>query len=238
MRLDVALVERGLARSRTHAARLIADGVVRVDGIAVTKASMPVPPAAELSADVDPWVSRAANKLLGALADSGTRVPSRVLDAGASTGGFTQVCLEQGASRVFAVDVGHGQLAPTLRSDPRVVVHEGLNLRDLTLVHLGGEPVDLVVGDVSFISLRLLLAPLLSVLTPTGRALLLVKPQFEVGRHGLGPGGIVTDPRLRRDAVSGVLDRAAELGWACDWQGESRLPGNGGNVEFFVRLTR
>ncbi|HMR49101.1 MAG TPA: TlyA family RNA methyltransferase [Arachnia sp.] len=236
MRLDRALVERGLVRSRTRAARLIAQERVRVDGMTVTRAAHEVGSDAALEADVDEWVSRAAHKLLAALADSGTVVAGRVLDAGASTGGFTQVCLARGAAVVYAVDVGHGQLAATLRDDPRVVVREGLNLRHLTVADLGGLPVDLIVGDVSFISLRLLLAPLAAVLAPGGTALLLVKPQFEVGRERLGAGGVVREESLREEAVTGVIAEAADLGLACDWRGRSVLPGAGGNVEFFVRL--
>ena len=238
MRLDLALVERGIARSRNHAAQLIADGRVTVNTRPAAKPSQPVAPTDEISAEVERWVSRAAHKLLGALDDTGLQIPGRVLDAGASTGGFTQVLLERGARCVHAVDVGHDQLVPELREDPRVVVHEGLNLRDLTLDHLGGEPVDLVVGDVSFISLRLLLPRLLCVLNPHGEALLLVKPQFEVGRERLGSGGVLRDAALRREAVDAVCADAVELGWLERWRGESRLPGSAGNVEFFVRLTR
>lgn len=236
MRLDVALVDRGLARSRTQAAALIRAGHVTVDGCTIAKPSWPVADEQTIAAEAEKWVSRAAHKLIGALDDSGVQVPRRVLDAGASTGGFTQVCLERGAEAVYAVDVGHGQLADLIRDDPRVRVHEGLNLRDLTLEHLDGEPVDLIVGDVSFISLTILLPRLLGALNSDGEALLLVKPQFEVGRERLGRGGIVHDPRLRRKAVDGVVAAAAELGWRERWRGESRLPGTSGNVEFFVRL--
>lgn len=237
MRLDRALVERGLVRSRNQAAQLIGDGLVTVDGVVSRKPSTPVVDASVLEVSEQLWVSRAAHKLLGALDASGTPVPPRVLDAGASTGGFTEVCLTRGARTVHAVDVGHGQLAPELRKDPRVVVHEGLHLRDLDLCHVGDEPVDLVVGDVSFISLTMVLAPVLAVLSPHGRALLLVKPQFEVGRDRLGSGGIVRCAADREEAVDRVLEHAASLGWACDWRGESVLPGAGGNVEYFVRLT-
>lgn len=238
MRLDLALVRRGIARSRGHAAALIGEGKVLIDGVPATKASQPVTDDQELSADVDPWVSRAAHKLLGALDATGIDVHGRVLDAGASTGGFTQVCLERGADLVYAVDVGHDQLAPEVRGDPRVRVAEGLNLRDLTLDDVDGRPVDLIVGDVSFISLTLLLEPLLGVLADDGEALLLVKPQFEVGKGRLGAGGVVRDPRLRRRAVDAVVAKAADLGWVERWRGESPLPGSAGNVEFFVRLTR
>ena len=238
MRLDLALVDRGLARSRTHASLLIADGRATVNGRVVRKPSTPVDPADVLTADAEPWVSRAAHKLIGALDGAGISVRGRVLDAGASTGGFTQVCLERGAELVYAVDVGHGQLSPTLRSDPRVRVHEGLNLRSLTLDHLDGVPVGLVVGDVSFISLRLLLPQLLSVLAPDGEALLLVKPQFEVGRELLGSGGLVRDDDARRRCVDEVVLAASELGWSERWRARSALPGASGNVEYFVHLTR
>ena len=184
----------------------------------------------------DHYVSRAAHKLVGALTGSGVAIPARVLDAGASTGGFTQVLLEAGAEVVYAVDVGHGQLVAELRSDPRVIVRERLNLRELTLEHTDGEPVDLVVGDVSFISLRLLLAPLFGVLAPTGCALLLVKPQFEVGRGGLDDHGVVRDPVRRARAVADIVDAAAGLGWQVAWQGESELSGESGNVEYFLHL--
>lgn len=237
MRLDVALVDRGLARSRNQAAALIRQGLVTVDGELATKASHPVTEGAAVQTSGDEWVSRAAHKLLGALEASGTTVGQRVLDAGASTGGFTQVCLNRGAHVVYAVDVGHNQLVPELREDPRVVVREGLNLRDLTLDSLDGEPVDTVVADVSFISLKLVLRPILTVLRPGGTALLLVKPQFEVGRELLGDGGVVRDRALQQAAVAAVVQTAGELGWRCDWQGTSVLPGTAGNIEFFVRLT-
>ena len=238
MRLDVALADRGLARSRTHAQRLIAQGRVRLDGAAATRAATPVGPGAELAVDEDRYVSRAAHKLLGVLEPSGVQIPPRVLDAGASTGGFTQVVLERGAGRVYAVDVGHGQLAPALRSDPRVVVIERTNLRDLTPAHVESEPVGLVVADVSFISLRLILAPMLSVLAADGEALLLVKPQFEVGRAGLDGHGVVRDPKLRQGALDQVVADAEALGWRSAWTGESPLPGAAGNIEYFLRLAR
>jgi 23S rRNA (cytidine1920-2'-O)/16S rRNA (cytidine1409-2'-O)-methyltransferase len=238
VRLDQALVSRGLARSRQHATELIRAGDITVDGTVAAKPSLSVRDDSEIDAPVDTYVGRAAHKLLGALADSDTVVHGRALDAGASTGGFSQVLLEAGAERVYAVDVGHDQLAPSLRGDPRVVVHEGTNLRDLTLGHVEGEPVDLVVADVSFISLRLLLQRMLAVLRPDGTALLMVKPQFEVGRERLGPGGVVREERDRIDAVDGVAEAAKALGWTEDWRGTSRLPGPAGNVELFLRLRR
>lgn len=238
VRLDVALVRRGLARSRGQASELIAAGRVLVDGRAVTKPSAKVAPDAELTADADPWVSRGAYKLLGALEASGTPVAGRALDAGASTGGFTQVLLERGCDRVYAMDVGQGQLVPVLRDDPRVVVREGFNLRDLTLDDVDGEPVDLVVADVSFISLTMLVGPLLACLSPHGTALLMVKPQFELGRSALDSHGVVADPVRAADAVAAVVDAAASVGWRSVWAGESVLPGASGNREFFVKLLR
>ena len=236
MRLDAALVDRGLARSRAAAQAAIAAGAVTVNAVTATKASQAVQPSDVLLAQADPWVSRAAHKLLGALADSGVEVSGRVLDAGASTGGFTQVCLERGAARVYAVDVGHGQLAAQVRADPRVVVWERTNLRDLTLAEVEGEPVDLIVADVSFISLRLLLPALLGVLAPQGSALLLVKPQFEVGRAGLDAHGVVRDPALRERAAREVGDAARALGRPVAWSGPSRLTGENGNQEYFIAL--
>lgn len=235
-RLDAALVERGLARSRAAARAAIAAGAVTVNQHPATKPSQPVGPSDLLAAEVDPWVSRAAHKLLGALTDSGTQVRGRVLDAGASTGGFTQVCLAEGAQRVYAVDVGHGQLAARLRDDPRVRVWERTNLRELTLAHVEDQPVDLIVADVSFISLRLLLPVLLGVLAPDGEALLLVKPQFEVGRGGLDGHGVVRGAALREEAVRQVGAAADDLGRPPVWTGPSRLAGENGNQEYFIKL--
>ncbi len=240
VRLDVALVAAGLARSRGQAAELIRAGRVFVDGVPCRKPAQRLDPGAvpALDGEADPWVSRAAHKLLGALDASGVSVPARVLDAGASTGGFTQVLLARGAERVYAVDVGHDQLAPVVRADPRVSVREGLNLRALTMADLDGAPVDLVVADVSFISLTLLVEPLLGVLTPSGEALLMVKPQFEVGRAALDSHGVVSDTRVAAHAVDAVVDAAARVGWSCVWRGESPLQGASGNREWFVRLQR
>jgi 23S rRNA (cytidine1920-2'-O)/16S rRNA (cytidine1409-2'-O)-methyltransferase len=237
VRLDRALVERGLARSRTQAQALIRQGRVRLAGSTAVKASDLVGPADPLDAQTEPYVSRAAYKLLGALDDLGLRPAGRALDAGASTGGFTQVLLHRGCAQVYAVDVGTDQLDPGLRGDPRVHVREQTNLRDLTLKHLDGEPVDLVVADVSFISLTLLLAPLAAITRPDGDWLLMVKPQFEVGREALGRGGVVRDPALHLAAVTGVCAGAERLGRHLAGATASRLPGPAGNREFFVHLT-
>ena len=239
-RLDVEMVERGMARSRSLARKIVEDGLVSVNGRTATKASQVVPDGAEITMDEHvQWASRAAFKLLGALdsLDWGT-VPQRVLDAGASTGGFTEVLLSRGAVQVYAVDVGHGQLVDTLREDPRVVVREGLNLRDLRMADVDLRPVDLVVCDVSFISLTLLLEPLFSVVAPGGKALLMVKPQFEVGKERVGAGGVVRDPALRADAVLRVATTAAELGLSTRGVTASPLPGPSGNVEYFLWLRR
>ncbi|WP_394277453.1 TlyA family RNA methyltransferase [Luteococcus sp.] len=239
-RLDLELVDRGLARSRSLARKLVEQGIVQVDGRAATKASQSVPKDCEITLDEHTaWVSRAAHKLLGALDELGwDRVPERTLDAGASTGGFTEVLLSRGAVEVHAVDVGHGQMAQSLLDDPRVVAHEGLNLRHLALADVGGRPVDLAVCDVSFISLTLLLEPIFSVIAPGGKALLMVKPQFEVGRRRLSSAGVVRDEQTRLEAVEAVCAAARELGWTDRWRSPSTLPGPAGNIEYFVLFER
>jgi len=214
---------------------LIVGGQVRVDGLVATKASTLVSPTSVIVATADPYVSRAAHKLVAALEESGTPVPARVLDAGASTGGFTQVCLERGAQRVYAIDVGHNQLHPRLRADSRVVVWEGFNLRDLSLDQVEQVPVDLIVADVSFISLTQLVAPLAAVLAPGGTALLLVKPQFETGRKRLGGSGLVSREADRQAGIKSVVAAVEVLGWTVDWQAPSRTPGGSGAIEHFLR---
>ena len=233
MRLDLALVARGMARSRSQARQLIDAGAVEVAGLAVVRASTQIGDDTAVTVRADPYVSRAAHKLINALDGSGLAVSGRVLDAGASTGGFTQVLLERGADLVYAVDVGHGQLADVVRQDRRVVVSEGLNVRELTLGDVGGCPVDLVVADLSFISLRLVLDRLFGVLSPTGSALVLVKPQFEVGRGNLDSHGVVVSEALRLEVVQAVVDHAASLGWFLAWSGPSGVPGEKGNREVF-----
>ena len=159
----------------------------------------------------------------------------RCLDAGASTGGFTEVLLDRGAREVVAVDVGYGQLAWALRTDPRVTVMERTNVRELAAAAIGG-PVDLVVADLSFISLATVLPALAACADPAADIVPMVKPQFEVGRDRVGPGGVVSDPALRVDAVLSVARRAAELGWSAVAAVASPLPGPAGNVEYFLRL--
>jgi 23S rRNA (cytidine1920-2'-O)/16S rRNA (cytidine1409-2'-O)-methyltransferase len=237
-RLDLELVRRGLARSRSHAQGMINAGQVLVNGRIVRRAGEQVTPSAAIDAPDDRYVSRGAHKLIGALDDLVLGVAGRAIDAGASTGGFTEVLLARGCREVFAVDVGSNQLAPALRADPRVRVLERTNVRDLRFDDVGGFPVDLVVADVSFISLKLLMAPLISVTRDDGWLLLLVKPQFEVGRELLGKGGVVRDPADHVRAISGVVNAADQYGWQGVAAVPSRLPGASGNREFFVLLRR
>ncbi|MDG9706163.1 TlyA family RNA methyltransferase [Streptomyces sp. DH37] len=243
-RLDAELVRRRLARSREHAGQLIAAGRVTVGGATATKPATQVETGAAIvvaedAADPD-YVSRGGHKLAGALAAFTPRgltvAGRRALDAGASTGGFTDVLLRAGAARVVAVDVGYGQLAWSLRSDERVVVRDRTNVRDLTVEQIGGEPVDLVVGDLSFIPLGLVLPALARCAAPGADLVLMVKPQFEVGRERLGSGGVVRSPALRAEAVRTVAGQAAGLGLGVLGVTASPLPGPSGNVEYFLWL--
>lgn len=236
-RLDLALVARGLAATRAKARDAIRRGCVTVDGRVATAPSAAVTEDADIAVD-DPagrYVSRAALKLIAGLDRFGYSPEGRiVLDIGASTGGFTEVLLERGAARVCAVDVGHGQLHPRLRDNPRVVSIEGLNARDLRPADVGG-PVGAVVTDVSFISLRLALPPALALATPGAWGVFLVKPQFEVGREHVGKGGIVRDPALAQRAADDIARWLAdEMGWAVDGLVESPLAGGDGNREFLL----
>lgn len=245
LRLDAELVRRGLARSREHASELISAKRVKVAGAVATKAATGVTTDVALVVLEDPdrpdYVSRGGYKLAGSLAafePLGLSVAGRrCLDAGASTGGFTDVLLRHGAAEVVAVDVGYGQLAWSLQQDPRVHVHDRTNVRELTSDQIGG-PVDVVVGDLSFISLLLVLDALLGVTKPDGDLALMVKPQFEVGKDRVGKGGVVRDPALRAEAVSAVSAAAAERGWGTRAVTTSPLPGPSGNVEFFLWLRR
>jgi len=243
LRLDAELVRRGLARSRDHAAELVAAGRVSVSGARATKPATGVTTDVAIVVADDPdrpdYVSRGGHKLAGALSvfqPLGLVVAGRrCLDAGASTGGFTDVLLRAGAREVVAVDVGYGQLAWALQSDDRVLVHDRTNVRELTPELIGG-PVDLVVGDLSFISLALVLEPLFGVTREDGDLALMVKPQFEVGKDRVGKGGVVRDLALRAEAVAQVAERAALLGWGARGVTRSPLPGPSGNVEFFLWL--
>ncbi|MBE7701382.1 TlyA family RNA methyltransferase [Oerskovia sp. Sa1BUA8] len=246
-RVDAELVRRGLARSRRQAAELVVAGRVTVDGRTASKPSLPVGDEQVLVVEQDPtdpgYASRAAFKLAGALDAVAATAPGAApvvtgascLDLGASTGGFTDVLLRRGARRVVAVDVGHDQLVPGLREDPRVVVREGFNVRDLRPDDLDEAP-DVVVADLSFISLRLVLPPVAAVVGPGAHLLLMVKPQFEVGRERLGAGGVVRDPALHARAVLDVALEADALGLRPLGVVPSPLPGPSGNREFFVWL--
>ncbi|GAA3160662.1 hemolysin [Planomonospora alba] len=242
-RLDSELVRRKLARSREQAAQLIEAGRVTVGGRTASKPATQVDTASAIvvaeAAEGPDYVSRGAHKLVGALEAFGPRgltvAGRRCLDAGASTGGFTDVLLRNGAAHVLAVDVGYGQLAWSLRTDERVTVMERVNVRDLTPDMVGEAPT-LVVGDLSFISLRLVLPALAACAAPEADFAMLVKPQFEVGRERVGSGGVVRDPALRAQAVRDVAEAARALGLAVRGVTASPLPGPSGNVEYVIWL--
>lgn len=242
-RVDAELVRRGLARSREHAVELIGAGRVLIGGTVAAKPATAVDTGTPLVVREEPdeprWASRGAHKLLGALAafaPQGLTVAGRrCLDAGASTGGFTDVLLCRGAREVLAVDVGYGQLAWRLRTDERVQVLDRTNVRTLTQHALGG-PVELVVADLSFISLGLALPALAACCGAEADLLPMVKPQFEVGRGRVGSGGVVRDPQLRVEAVCQVAATAADLGLHPRGVVASCLPGPAGNVEYFLWL--
>jgi 23S rRNA (cytidine1920-2'-O)/16S rRNA (cytidine1409-2'-O)-methyltransferase len=244
IRLDAELVRRGLARSREQAAALVAAGRVQVRGAPARKAAAMVDPADAVRVVGDTeeeYVSRGGHKLAGALAAFGPRgltvAGRRCLDAGASTGGFTDVLLRAGAREVVAVDVGYGQLAWSLRTDARVTVLERTNVRTLSPELVGGE-VELTVADLSFISLRLVLPALAACTETNGDLAVMVKPQFEVGRERVGSGGVVRDRSLRAEAVLAVAGGAHALGLGTAGVVASPLPGPSGNVEFFLWLRR
>jgi 23S rRNA (cytidine1920-2'-O)/16S rRNA (cytidine1409-2'-O)-methyltransferase len=239
-RLDAELVRRGLARSREQAAELIAAGRVAVGGQPAVKAASQVgvdaPITIEQLRDEPDYVSRGGRKLAGALAAFPHLVVTgrRCLDAGASTGGFTDVLLRSGAAHVVAADVGYGQLAWSLQTDPRVTVLDRVNVRTVTPEQVAPAP-ELVVADLSFISLTLVLPALVSCAAPDADFLLMVKPQFEVGRDMVGS-GVVRDPGLRADAVAAVAAAAGRLGLGVLGVTASPLPGPSGNVEYFLWL--
>lgn len=242
VRLDTELVRRKLARSREHASELIGAGLVFVGGQVAAKPATQVQTDQPITVRDDggpQWVSRGAHKLLGALAafePNGLEVADRrCLDAGASTGGFTEVLLSRGASEVLAVDVGYGQLAWSLRSDPRVHVFDRTNVREIDVDTLDG-PVDVVVSDLSFISLTVVLPALAGVCAQGGDMVLMVKPQFEVGRSKVGKNGVVRDAALHIGSVQRVCEAAFGLGWGTRALAPSPLPGPAGNVEYFCWL--
>ena len=237
-RLDAELVRRGLARSREQAAAMVATGRVKVGGQTAVKAATGVDPATALLVEPEQgetWVSRGGHKLAGALEHFHYRPTGRALDAGASTGGFTDVLLRRGAAGVVAVDVGYGQLAWSLRTDPRVTVLDRTNVRSLQLADIG-DPVDLVVADLSFIPLGVVLPALVRCARPDADLMVMVKPQFEVGRERLPNGGVVREPGQRADAVRRVAGQAGSLGLGVQGVTASPLPGPSGNVEFFLWL--
>ena len=242
-RLDAELVRRGLARSRQHAGELLAGGLVSVGGSVASKPATQVDPAQAIvvreQGDDAGWASRGAHKLLGALdafEPAGLRVAGRrCLDAGASTGGFTDVLLRRGAAHVVAVDVGYGQLVWNLRTDARVSVLDRVNVRALRPEQVAPAP-GLVVADLSFISLRLVLAALAGCAASDADLVVMVKPQFEVGRQRLGSRGVVRDPALRRGAVLDVATAAGAIGLGVAAVVASPLPGPSGNVEYFLWL--
>lgn len=237
VRLDLLLVDRGLAPSRERARALLLAGQVRIAGHPVTKAGTLVDPGAEieLATPDHPYVGRGGLKLAHALDSFGIAVTGRdALDIGASTGGFTDVLLKRGARGVVALDVGHGQLDWTLRTDPRVVVIEHFNARRLTPAHLPG-PVDVVVVDVSFISLRHILPVIPPVVRPGADVVVLVKPQFESGRRD-APKGVVRDAGVRERVVRDIVGAAAEVGLAHVATTASPITGQEGNVEFLLHL--
>ncbi len=239
-RLDVRLVELGLAPSRARAQALILAGRVTVAGRVVTKAGTPVDPGlpVEVAVPDHPYVSRGALKLEAALDTFGLD-PSGwdCLDVGASTGGFTDLLLQRGAARVVALDVGRGQLDWKLRNDPRVVVMEGVNARHLAAADLPF-PVHLAVVDVSFISLRLVVPPILPAILPGGHLVCLVKPQFEAGRDQVGKGGIVRDEAVRRRVVDATVSGLAALGLELVGVVPSPIRGQKGNLEELAVLRK
>lgn len=243
-RLDAELVRRKIARSREQAQTWIKEGRVQVGGFTATKPATVVEPDASIKVnteDVDDWASRGAHKLLGALevfGEDGLDVHKRkALDAGASTGGFTDVLLRKGASEVVAVDVGYGQLVWRLQNDERVRVLDRTNIRNLTPAMMGG-PADLMVGDLSFISLKLVLPALVACMVDGADMLPMVKPQFEVGKDRLGSGGVVRSPELRAEVTLDIARYAQSLGLSVRGATASPLPGPSGNVEYFLWLVK
>lgn len=240
-RLDVELVRRKIARSRDDARELIESGSVLVNGFIVGKVASQVDEASSiaLTNDREMYVSRGARKLLGALEHFGIESLAglRALDAGASTGGFTEVLIKRGIDKVYAVDVGYGQIAWSLQNDPHVVVIDRTNIRDLVVDQIEGR-VDLIVADLSFISLCTVMPALAALIKDDGEMLLMVKPQFEVGKDDLSAGGVVRNPLLRKESVRNVAMTAWELGFGVLGVVASSLPGPSGNVEYFLRLRR
>lgn len=238
-RLDVLLVARGLAETRSKAQAIIMSGEVYVDGQKVDKAGADIPLEAEIEVrgSTCPYVSRGGLKLEKALRDFGVKPEGYVCsDSGASTGGFTDCLLQQGAAKVFAIDVGYGQLAWKIRSDPRVVVMERTNIRYVTPEQLG-EPLDLSVVDVSFISLKIVLPAIRKLLKPTGQVLCLIKPQFEAGKEKVGKKGVVRDPAVHEEVLADFVALAEQLHMTIRNLTFSPVKGPEGNIEFLAHLS-
>ncbi len=239
-RLDVLLTEKGLAESRSKAQAMIMSGIVFVDGQKVDKPGTTVELEAELTihGSACPYVSRGGLKLEKALRDFRVNPTGYVCsDSGASTGGFTDCLLQQGARKVFAIDVGYGQLAWKIRNDPRVVCMERTNIRNVTPEQLG-EPLDLSVVDVSFISLKLVLPVIWNLLKPEGQVLCLIKPQFEAGKDKVGKKGVVRDPAIHREVLERMLETFREIGFTLRNLTFSPVRGPEGNIEFLAHLTK
>ena len=237
-RLDKVIKRRRLIRSRSRAQRMIEAGRVMVEGHVITRPGHPIDPEAKIEIlSYEKYVSRGGEKLEAALDQFRIDPKSRVcLDVGASTGGFTDCLLQHGAAKVYAIDVGHDQLHPSLRRDPRVVVREGLNARYLEPQDIG-EPIDLAVIDVSFISLRLILPPLAEILAPGGDLIALAKPQFEVGREALPPDGVVKNEADRQavlEALRAFVE--SETPWSAIGEMKSPIEGEKGNLEYLLHL--
>ncbi len=240
IRADQRLVDLGLAESRARAQALILSGNVFLGDRRIDKAGQPVASDAVLSVKArdHPWVSRGGVKLAHGLSHFGWSVTGVVaMDVGSSTGGFTDVLLNRGGVRVYAIDSGTNQLAWSLRQDPRVIVHEQTSARILTAAHIP-EPVDLIVCDASFIGLAKVLQRPLAFAKPAARLMALIKPQFEVGREAVGKGGVVRDPALHRAACEGVREWIMTQGWTVEGIEESPITGPEGNVEFLIAAHR
>lgn len=238
-RLDVLLTEQGYAFTRSKAQAIIMSGNVYVDGQKADKPGISYDETVsiEVRGAVCPYVSRGGLKLEKALRDFGVKPEGYVCsDSGASTGGFTDCLLQQGASKVFAIDVGYGQLDWKIRSDPRVVVMERTNIRYVTTEQLG-EPLDLSVVDVSFISLKIVLPAIKALLKPTGQVLCLIKPQFEAGKEKVGKKGVVRDPETHKEVLDSFVTLAAELQFTILGLTFSPVKGPEGNIEFLAHLT-
>ena len=238
-RLDAELVSRGIARSRQRAKEMIQAGSISVNGSSITKASAEVSPDDVIeSSEEELYVGRGALKLEKAAAEFGLDFDGKTcIDIGASTGGFADLMLSRGAAKVFAVDVGHGQLAEKLRSDPRVVNMEGTDIRTVSAEDLGG-CADIITVDVSFISLKMILPKVYELLKENACAAVLIKPQFEAGRSGISKNGIVKDRKVHLRVLREIDEFARETGFVCEKYTYSPVKGGSGNIEYLVKLCR